>query len=120
MKLREAISIYNFLGEVKVTKMEVSEVLKVVKARKEIKPHFDGWQSFVEDLQNKLKPEELDGNDEEAVKAFNKKLNEAAMPELEREIEVKIEPLSDEAVAAILSENNINARELMTLLEPIL
>lgn len=120
MKLSAAISIYNFLGEVKVTKMEVSEVLKIVKARKEIKPHFDAWKSFVEDLQSKLKPEELDEKDKEAVKAFNQKLNEAAMPELEKEIEVKIEPLSDEAVAAILSENNINARELMTLLEPMI
>lgn len=119
MKLREAISIYNFLGEVKVTKMEMSEVLKVVKSRKEIKPHADSWQSFIEDLQNKLK-EGVDLDDEEAVKALNRKLNEAATPELEKEVEIRLEKLSDEAVAAILSENGISVRELYSVLNPMI
>lgn len=119
MKLRKAINVYNFLGEMTVTKMEVSEILKVVKARKELKPHMDEWQPYLEDLKNKLK-EGVDLNDKKAVAELDKKLNEAIKPDLEKEIEVKLEKLSDEAVAAILSENNINVRELMTLLEPMI
>lgn len=115
MRLDEAIGLYSFLGEVKVTGMETEEILKVVKARRALKPHVDQWTSFIGDLQDKMK-EGVDLQDGKAVKELEERLNRAAAPELGKEVGVSLEKLSDEAVAAILRENGIKARELESVL----
>lgn len=59
-KIKQVIEAYKILGEAKVTKLEESEVIKVVKARKAMRPIADEFEAFLKDCQDKFKPEEWD------------------------------------------------------------
>jgi hypothetical protein len=123
MKLKQLIAAYKALGEAKVTKLDASEVLKIIKSRKEMRPHAESYEAFLKDCQEKMKPEiwpeieakakkwdELTDSEKKAVNKvlmeYNEKINAATIEELEREIEVSVEALSEESIIKILQENN--------------
>lgn len=60
MKLKQLIAAYKALGEAKVAKLEASEVIKIVKARKAMRPIADEYDAFLKDCQEKFKPENWD------------------------------------------------------------
>ena len=129
MKLIELVACYKALGEAKVTKLEEGEVIKVVKARKAMRPFAEEYDAFLKDCQEKFKPENFDEiqgkvqkwndlSDEEKV-ATNKvlgeyqtKINEAVKAELEKEVEVSVEKLSESSATKILLENGWELKKL--------
>lgn len=129
MKLREIIAAYKCLGEAKVTKIEESEVLKIVKNRKAMRAVAEEYDAFLKDCQEKFKPENFDElqskaqrwnelTDEEKMsvnndlRAYEKKINDAIKEELERKVEVTLEKLSANTVTKILIENGWELRKL--------
>ena len=58
--IKQVVEAYKVLGEAKVTKLEESEVIKVVKARKAMRPIADEYEAFSKDCQEKFKPENWD------------------------------------------------------------
>ena len=58
--IQKIVSAYKVLGEAKVTKLEEGEVIKVVKARKAMRPIADDFDAFLKDCQEKFKPENWD------------------------------------------------------------
>ena len=129
MKLIELVACYKALGEAKVTKLEEGEVVKIVKARKAMRPFAEEYDAFLKDCQEKFKPENFDEiqgkvqkwndlSDEEKV-ATNKalgeyqtKINEAVKAELEKEVEVSVEKLSESSATKILLENGWELKKL--------
>lgn len=129
MKLNELVACYKALGEAKVTKLEESEVIKIIKARKAMRPFADEFDAFLKDAQEKFKPgnfDELQSNvqkwkdlsDEDkkatnkALTEYQKKVNDAVEAELNKDVEVSVEKLDDNSATKILLENGWELKKL--------
>lgn len=131
--VKRIVSAYKVLGDAKVTKLEEGEVIKVVKARKAMRPIADDFDAFLKDCQEKLKPEGWDeiqkklqqwqqeGENTSLTKAecielnkavigYQKKIDAAMKDELKREVELNIEPLKEESATKMLVENGWEVR----------
>lgn len=134
-KVKEVVSAYKVLGDAKVVKLDEAEVIKVVKARKAMRPIADDYEAFLKDCQEKFKPEGWDeikkklqqwqqeGENttlteaerielNKAVIGYQKKIDAALKDELKREVELNIEPLKEESATKMLVENGWEVRVL--------
>lgn len=138
-KITQIVDCYNILGESKVTKLEESEVIKIVKARKAMRSIAEEYEAFSKDIDEKLKYEGFDEDDKirlEIVRKFKEnhsyqltqeeeesmkrisdyfsKVLKAKDEEGKREIEIEIEPfkLKEETSIKILSENGYELKKL--------
>lgn len=129
MKLKEIVNAYKALGEAKVSSLEESEILKIVKARKTMRPIFEDFEAFLKDVQEKFKPENLEElqikaqkwselSDEEKIeinkifRQYEQAINTALLEEQEKEFELNIDKLSEEAVSKLLKDNEWSINKL--------
>lgn len=135
MKLKEIVAAYKTLGEAKVSKLEESEVIKVVKARKEMRKYADDYEAFLKDVQEKFKPEDWDdiqtkvqkwqqeGENTTLTEAerieinkvlieYQKKVETAVREELEKEIDITVEKLNEGSSTKLLVENGWEIKKL--------
>lgn len=129
MKLEKIIAAYKILGEAKVTKIEESEVLKIVKARKAMRPFAEEYDAFLKDCQEKFKPdnfEEIQGkaqrwnelSDEEKKEvnteliSYQNKINSAVLDEIKKEIDLTVDKLNEETLTKMLQENGWELKRL--------
>lgn len=133
--IKNIVSAYKVLGEAKVTKLEEGEVIKVVKARKAMRPIADDFDAFLKDCQEKFKPENWDEVQEKvaqwqkegenttlteaervelnkAIIGYQQKVDGAVKDELAREVEVSVEPLKEESATKMLVENGWELKKL--------
>lgn len=132
MKMKELIAAYKALGEAKVTKLESSEVLKIVKVRKAMRPFAEEYEAFLKDCQEKFKPVAWDEIQAKAQKwetltddekkdlnnvlmEYNNKINSAILEEIEKEVEVSVEKLNEDSLTNILQENGWEVKRLEEL-----
>lgn len=134
-KVKNIVEAYKVLGEAKVTKLEESEVIKVVKARKTMRPVADDFEAFLKDVQEKFKPENWESiqekvaqwqkegenttlTEEERIEinktlaSYQNSINKAVNDELEREVEIEIESLKEESAIKLLTENGWELKKL--------
>ena len=129
MKLKSIIAAYKSLGEAKVTKLEASEVLKIIKARKAMRPYAEDYDAFLKDCQEKFQPKNFEEiqekvqkwdslKDEEkkevnkALVEYNNSINSAILEEIEKDIEVNVEKLSEDSLTKMLQENGWELKKL--------
>lgn len=129
MKLKSIIAAYKALGEAKVTKLEASEVLKIVKARKAMRPHAEDYDAFLKDCQEKFQPKNFEEIQEKVQKwdsitdeekknvnkvlvEYNNSINSAILEEIEKDIEVNVEKLSEDSLTKMLQENGWELKKL--------
>lgn len=129
MKLKSIIAAYKALGEAKVTKLEASEVLKIVKVRKAMRPYAEDYDAFLKDCQEKFQPKNFEEiqekvqkwdsiSDEEkkevnkALVEYNNSINSAILEEIEKDIEVNVEKLSEDSLTKMLQENGWELKKL--------
>lgn len=130
VKLKKVVSAYDTLGKAKVSTLDEKDVIKVVKMRKAMRPFIEEYESFEKDVEEKFKPEDFDKQNEiyfelqkkargtgkhkpseeewNAVDALNEyygKIERAKAEEKEKEIEINLEPLSEDVVTKLLIEN---------------
>lgn len=127
--IKKIVDAYKALGEAKVTKLEEAEVIKVIKARKAMRPIAEEYDEFFKDCQEKFKPEDWDNiqNDLQqwqkltearrieldiVLSGYKKKIDEAVKDELERETELNIATLKEESATKILVENGWSVGKL--------
>ena len=127
--IKKIVDAYKALGEAKVTKLEEAEVIKVIKARKAMRPIAEEYDEFFKDCQEKFKPEDWDNiqNDLQqcqkltearrieldiVLRTYQKKINETVKDELEREVELNIATLKEESATKILVENDWSVGKL--------
>lgn len=127
-KIKQVIEAYKILGEAKVTKLEESEVIKVVKARKAMRPIADEFEAFLKDCQDKFKPENWDAIQADlqqwqkegekttlseerrieinkAIIGYQGSIDKAMKDELDKEVELNIETLKEDSATKMLVEN---------------
>lgn len=135
MKLKHIIAAYKALGEAKATSLEMKEIIKIVKARKAMRPYAEEFESFLKDVQEKFKPENWDEvqvkvqqwqqegekttlteNEREEVSitaiAYKKSIDEALREELEKEVDLNFERLDEETGAKLISGNAWELKKL--------
>lgn len=129
MKLKSIIAAYKALGEAKVTKLEASEVLKIVKARKAMRPYAEEYDAFLKDCQEKFQPKNFEEIQEKVQKwdsltdedkkvvnkalvEYNNSINLAILEEIEKDIELNVEKLSEDSLAKIIQENGWELKKL--------
>lgn len=133
--IKQIVSAYKVLGEAKVTKLEEGEVIKVVKARKAIRPIADDFEAFLKDCQEKFKPENWDEVQEKVAQwqkegenttlteaervelnksiiGYQQKVDGAVKDELAREVEISVESLKEESATKMLVENGWELKKL--------
>ena len=134
-RIKQVVLAYKTLGDAKVTKLEDGEVIKVVKARKAMRPIVEEYDAFLNDCQEKFKPEgwdEMQGDllkwqeegesttlSEErrielnkALVVYQKKIEAAVKEENEKEVELDVEHLVDESLIKMLQENGWELKKL--------
>ena len=106
MKQGEVLNAYRVLGESKMSTLEVSEVVKVVKARKAMRPIAESLEAFMKDIQEKAAAWETMSEEQRA------ELNKAVADELTKEVEVEFDKLGEDSIAKLIQENGFKAREI--------
>lgn len=135
VSVKKIVSAYNTLGESTVHTLEDSEIIKVVKARKVLRPIHDEYDSYMKDCQEKFKPENWDKIQEDlqkwqqegdkttlseedkfainkAFNEYNQKLEKAAEEELKKEVEINIEKFAEGTDVKLLKENKWKTKQL--------
>ena len=127
--IKKIVDAYKVLGEAKVSKLEESEVIKVIKARKAMRPIAEEFDAFLKDCQEKFKPENWDGlqykiqqwqqegdkttlSEEERIEInktiieYQIKINNAIKEEESRIVEMNIEKLSEDSITKLFKHND--------------
>lgn len=135
MKVKSIVEAYKLLGNAKTTNLDDADKGKILKARKTMRPIADEFESFLKDAQEMLKPEgweetqkklaqwQQEGekttlSEEERI-AINKALigyqsavDKAVKAELDKEIEIEIEKLSEGSDIKLMSANDWTPNQL--------
>lgn len=135
MKVKSIVEAYKLLGNAKTTNLDDADKGKILKARKAMRPIADEFEAFLKDAQEMFKPEdweEVQGklskwqqegekttlSEEERI-AINKALigyqsaiDKAVKAELEKEIEIEIEKLSEGSDIKLMSANDWTPNQL--------
>lgn len=129
MKIKEAVSLYKILGEAKVSSLEETEIVKIVKTRKLLRKYVEEYEAFFKDAQEKFKPDNFEETqskiqkwnnltDEEkievnkSIREYEAKINLAVNEESERVIDVTIETLTEDSVIKLLKHNDWSISKL--------
>lgn len=135
MKIKEIVTIYKTLGEAKVTKLEESEVIKIVKARKEMRKYSDDYEAFLKDVQEKFKPEDWDDvqtkvqkwqqegenttlTDEQKIELnkvlfeYQRKIDASLKEELDRDVNITFDKLKEDTLTKLMIENGWELKKL--------
>lgn len=133
--VKQIVSAYNTLGEAAVTKLEEGEAIKVVKARKAMRPIVEDYEAFLKDCQEKFKPENWDSiqtklqqwqkegekttlTEEERIEInkvvieYQTKIDKAVADELKKEHEINAEKFADGTDVKLLLENGWKSKQL--------
>lgn len=129
MKIKEAVSLYKILGEAKVSNLEESEIIKIVKVRKVLRSVVEEYEAFFKDAQDKFKPNDFEEvqnkiqrwnelTDEEkiavnkSIKLYEAKINATVNEEAERELDIKVDKLTDDSITKLLKQNDWSISKL--------
>lgn len=129
MKIKEAVSLYKILGEAKVSNLEESEIIKIVKVRKILRSVVEEYEAFFKDAQDKFKPNDFEEvqnkiqrwnelTDEEkiavnkSIKLYEAKINATVNEEAERELDIKVDKLTDDSITKLLKQNDWSISKL--------
>lgn len=129
---------YIILKNASVAKMKSEEKFAVIKAMRVLKPVATVYQDMIADTREKLKPEnaaELETMEQRGLdslsaeererydrctSAYKAEVDKALNEEAQKEVEIDIEPISDEALGRFADSNeNMLIGNLMTIAEVI-
>lgn len=135
MKLKKLLAAYNTLSEAKVATCAEKEIIKIVKARKVMRPYVEEYEAYLKDCQDKFKPvgwddvaaklqqwqkegekTTLSEQEREEVSitaiAYQKSIDEALREELEKEVDLIFERLDEETGVKLISGNAWELKKL--------
>lgn len=127
MKVGKIVNAYRALEKATVSDLTAEERISVVKAMKAMRTTTKEFESFVEDLREKFKNENLEaiirkiqegkGLTEDEVKTFNEyniPVSAAIREEEEKEVNLDIQKVSEDAIIKMIGENKWELSKLET------
>lgn len=127
MKVGKIVNAFRALEKATVSDLTAEERISVVKAMKAMRTTTKEFESFVEDLREKFKSENLEaiirkiqegkGLTEDEVKTFNEyniPVSSAIREEEEKEVNLDIPKVSEDAIVKMIGENKWRLSKLET------
>ena len=127
MKVGKIVNAYRALEKATVSDLTAEERISVVKSMKAMRTTTKEFESFVEDLREKFKNETLEaiirkiqegkGLTEDEVKTFNEyniPVSAAIREEEEKEVNLDIPKVSEDAIVKMIGENKWSLSKLET------
>lgn len=127
MKVGKIVNAFRALEKATVSDLTAEERISVVKAMKAMRTTTKEFESFVEDMREKFKSENLEaiirkiqegkGLTEDEVKTFNEyniPVSAAIREEEEKEVELDIPKVSEDAIIKMIGENKWELSKLET------
>ena len=127
MKVGKIVNAFRALEKATVSDLTAEERISVVKAMKVMRATTKEFESFVEDLREKFKSENLGaiirkiqegkGLTEDEVKTFNEyniPVSAAIREEEDKEVELDIPKVSEDVIIKMIGENKWNLSKLET------
>lgn len=144
--IAKAVSAYRTLNEAKLSKMEASEQIALVKIMRPLRRAFEDYDSFIKESVKKLAPEGWDAMQgvlselealkgeelekrleaEDARKAvalrreYSDKIVELDNSEAAKEIELDFTPLPEDALGRLFAGNDLTASQCLELSDMLL
>lgn len=128
----QIVAAFRLINTAKISKMEDTEKFALIKAVKHLKKVGTDFDDFLKDAQERLKPEDFDkiaakyqskdeltADETAALNKYNKDVNECVQGELDKEVELDFEPLSEEALGRFIASNDFTVAEIMTISDVI-
>ena len=137
VSVKKIVEAYELLGNAKVSKLEDADKIKILKARKAMRPTANEYEAFEKDCQEAMKYEGFDadiepytvahnkirqgkGNEitEDEAKAYGRvmeydmKVRKALYDEQNKEVEIEIEKLSEGSDIKLMSANDWTPNQL--------
>jgi hypothetical protein len=135
MKVKSIVESYKLLGNAKTTNLDDADKGKILKTRKAMRPIADEFDAFLKDAQEMFKPEgweetqkklaqwQQEGekttlSEEEriainkALIAYQSAIDKAVKAELDKEVEIGIEKLSEGSDIKLMSANDWTPNQL--------
>lgn len=124
---REINDAYVALGNISLKGVAPADIIKIMKARQSMASHFECYMSINEGVRtnqehydllleleqkDKARTEAEEAQYNDLLPAFLRNINDALEPELTKEHMVEVEPISEEAVAQIVSNNGLSLEAL--------
>lgn len=139
MKVREAVTVYNALRGINASKLpdtDKADLFAIIRAIRALKAPAEAQADFERDAAERLKPADFDGlmkkrehfkdlaPEEQgavvsALNDFERSFAECVAPELAKDVEVEIEPLSEAAIAAVAKSADNMPMETLILIDDI-
>ena len=123
---------YKMLGDAKIKTMDDKDAIKIIKNRKSMRPHVESYDALLKDAQEKFKPDNFEELQEkagkwkelsdeerktvnESFKAYQERVDAACKPELDKEVDITLDKLSEDGVLKLAKENEWPMNKLDTL-----
>ena len=120
------------LGDAKIKTMDDKDAIKIIKNRKSMRPHVESYDALLKDAQEKFKPDNFEELQEkagkwkelsdeerktvnESFKAYQERVDAACKPELDKEVDITLDKLSEDGVLKLAKENEWPMNKLDTL-----
>jgi hypothetical protein len=122
MKLEKLVIAYKMLDDAKIKTMDDKDAIKIIKNRKAMRPHVESYDALLKDAQEKFKPDNFEELQEkagkwkelsdeerktvnESFKAYQERVDAACKPELDKEVDIILDKLSEDGVLKLAKEN---------------
>lgn len=124
----QIVTAFRLINNAKLTKMETAERFALIKAMRQLKKVATEFDDFLKDAQDKLKPEnfdtimekyqskqELTSEEIVAFNKYNKNVSDCLKDELDKEIELTFEPLTEESLGRLIESNDYTVNDIMVI-----
>lgn len=131
-KTDNVVAAYRLINTAKISKMEDTEKFALIKVMKHLKKVATDFEDFFKDAQERLKPEgfdkiaakyqakeELTADETAALNKYNKDVADCVQSELEKEVELDFEPLSEEALGRFIASNDFTVSDILVISDVI-
>lgn len=132
MKLEKLVIAYKMLDDAKIKTMDDKDAIKIIKNRKAMRPHVESYDALLKDAQEKFKPDNFEELQEkagkwkelsdeerktvnESFKAYQERVDAACKPELDKEVDITLDNLSEDGALKLAKENEWPMNKLDTL-----
>lgn len=131
-KTDNVVAAFRLINTAKISKMEDTEKFDFIKTVKHLKKVGTDFDDFLKDAQERLKPEnfdkiaakyqskeELTADEMATLNKYNKDVADCVQGELDKEVELDFEPLSEEALGRFIASNDFTVADIITISDVI-
>lgn len=128
----KAVVAFRILNNAKLGKMKDGDKFNSVKIMKELKPVATGYDDFIKDAAEKLKPEgieeiqekvqsqsKLTADERKIWEKYDSDISKCVQEELGKELEFNFQPLSEEGFKGLIASNDFTLAEILALNEVV-